>query len=164
MQYSHKFFSVKVFSISFWQTLDYWSLRRNSFSAKYRPKSDHNIDQLTSCEFKRDTTEQFNSVGDHIWALNPLFRSFQVWRLTKMNRKKIYTKNVSKFVGSVPETVLSLWFIFRKKIIFIHFCQTSDYWSLRKNAFAAQIWSPAQYWLKIMHFSHTFFSAKIFSY
>ena len=59
----------------------------------------------------------------------------------------------------------SLKKFFRKNFFSIHFWQTSDYWSLWKNAFAVQLWSPALYRRNIMHFSHKkFFSVKIFFY
>ncbi len=73
--------------------------------------------------------------------------------------KNFYAKKLSKFVGKVPETKL-----FSVKKIQISFCQTSYYWRLGKNVFAAQIWSPALYRWKIMHFHWKNFSVSIFFY
>ncbi len=100
------------------------------------------------------------SAGDHIWDANAFSVDFNSLSLTS----NFFTEN-NTVSGTLPtnlETFFRIKIFFRKNFFLFTFDNTSDYWRLRKNAFAAQIWSSALYRRKIMHFSLKKFFRKNF--
>jgi hypothetical protein len=83
------------------------------------------------------------------WRLRNNAFAAQIWspELNRQKKNVFFVKNFSiPFRQTSDFWKLSIVWRLTKRIeknISIPFRQTSDYWKLRKNAFAAQIWSPA---------------------